>query len=141
MTLYDRVAARPGGGRLLATARIRHETLHLLWDAQAASGMSIEQLAKALGVRRRTVRRHFGGDGNLPVGTVARYLHAMGYEVELRMVAAGEPRQAVVEQRETRGLGWLVAPGDWPAGRSSLSADEAEKVLDRLDRLDEGETA
>jgi hypothetical protein len=83
------------------------------------------------------VRRDFDGDGNLPVATLARYLHAMGYEVEMRLVDAGEPRQAVVEQRETRGPGWLVAPGDWPGGTPSLSAEEAEKVLDRLDRLEE----
>jgi DNA-binding phage protein len=97
MTLYDRVAATPDGARALAQARLRHETLHLLWDAQAASGMSVEQLAKALGVRRRTVRRAFDGDGNLPVGTLARYLHAMGYEVELRVVAAGEPRRKMID--------------------------------------------
>lgn len=45
------------------------------------------------------------------------------------------------EQRETPAqLGYLVAPGDWPGGQPSLSADEAETVLDRLDRLDEGAT-
>jgi hypothetical protein len=34
-------------------------------------------------------------------------------------------------------LGYLVAPGDWPGGQPSLSAEEAEKVLDGLDRLDD----
>jgi hypothetical protein len=33
--------------------------------------------------------------------------------------------------------GYLVSPGDWPAGKPALSADEAEKVLDRLDRVEE----
>jgi len=33
--------------------------------------------------------------------------------------------------------GYQVSPGDWPGGKPSLSADEAEKVLDRLDRVEE----
>ena len=137
MTLYDRVAATPGGPRRLADARLRHEALHLLWQAQAASKLSVEQLAAELGVRRRAVRRVLDGNGNIAVATLARYLHAMGYEAEIRLVGAGEPRQAVVEQRETRGLGYLVAPGDWPGGKPSLSAEESETVLDGLDRLTE----
>jgi transcriptional regulator with XRE-family HTH domain len=97
VTLYDRVAATPGGARRLADARLRHEALHLLWQAQAASKLSVEQMAAELGVRRRAVRRVLDGNGDISVGTLARYLHAMGYEVELRLVAAGEPRRKVVE--------------------------------------------
>jgi hypothetical protein len=97
VTLYDRVAATPDGARRLAAARLRHEALHLLWDAKVASGLSVEQLAIELGVRRRAVRRVFSGDGNIPVATLARYLHAMGYEAEIRLVVAGEPRRKIVE--------------------------------------------
>jgi hypothetical protein len=143
MTLYDRVAATPGGARRLADARLRHAVLSCLHRAKTASNLTPDQLAAVLGVRRRVVRRVLNGNGDIGTGTLARYLHAMGYEAEIRLVAAGEPRQAVVERRETRGLpgqsGYLVAPGDWPAGQPSLSAEEAEKVLDGLDRLDGGD--
>jgi hypothetical protein len=47
MTLYDRVAATPGGARRLAQARIRHETLRCLHQAQAASGLSHADIGPA----------------------------------------------------------------------------------------------
>lgn len=31
--------------------------------------------------------------------------------------------------------GYQVSPNDWPGGKPSLGADEAEKVLEGLDRL------
>jgi len=99
MTLYDRLAATPDGSRTLAQARLRRETLRCLHRAQAASGLTIAEIAYAVGGRRRDVRRDFDGDGNLKPDLVARYLHAMGYEVELRIVEAGEPRRRLVEGR------------------------------------------
>ena len=96
MTLYDRVAATPDGSRALAAARLRREVLRCLHRAQAASGLTVADIATAIGGRRRDVRRDFDGDGNLRPDVVARYLHAMGYEVELQLVAAGEPRAKVV---------------------------------------------
>ena len=100
--LYDRLAATQGGSRLLAQARIRREVLRLLRQAQAASGLSIADIATATGDRRREVKRDFDGDGNVRLDVLARYLHAMGYELDLRLVPVGEPRQAVVEQRDVR---------------------------------------
>lgn len=97
MTLYDRVAALPGGGRRLAEARLRHEVRHVLWRAHESSGLTVEQLAAALGVRRRAVRRVLDGDGNITAVTLARYLHAMGFEAEVWLTAAGEPRRKMVE--------------------------------------------
>ena len=101
MTLYDRLAATPDGSRTLAQARLRRETLRCLHRAQAASGLSVAEVADAIGGRRRDVRRDFDGDGNIKPDVVARYLHAMGYEVELRIVAAGEPRRKATESQDT----------------------------------------
>lgn len=96
MTLYDRLASTAYGSRLLAQARIRREVLRCLHRAQAASGLSIADIATATGDRRREVKQAFDGDGNIQPSRLARYLHAMGYEVELTLVAAGEPRRKVV---------------------------------------------
>jgi hypothetical protein len=101
MTLYDRLAATPDGSRRLARARLRHETLCLPHQAQAASGLSPEAIAAKLSTRARTVRRAFDGNGDLTVSALADYLHALGYELELRLVAAGEPRRKAVEGRDT----------------------------------------
>ena len=100
MTLYDRLAATPDGSRALAQARLRRETLRCLHRAQAASGLSVAEIADAVAGRRRDVRRDFDGDGNLKPDLVARYLHAMGYEAELHLVAAGEPRRKLTEGQD-----------------------------------------
>ena len=100
MTLYDRLAATPDGSRSLARARLRRETLRCLHRAQVASGLSVTEIADAIGGRQRDVQRDFDGDWNIKPDLVARYLHAMGYEVELRIVDAGEPRRKVVEGQD-----------------------------------------
>ena len=97
MTLYERLASTDAGSRALAQARLRRETLRCLHQAQAASGVSVEDIAAATGDRRREVKRAFDGDGNLRPDLVARYLHAMGYEAEIRLVLAGEPRRKAIE--------------------------------------------
>lgn len=98
MTLYDRIASTEAGSRALAQARLRHETLCCLHQAQAASGLSIAEIAAATGDRRRDIRKAFDSDGNLRPDLVARCLHAMGYELELTLVAAGEPRRKAVAE-------------------------------------------
>jgi hypothetical protein len=100
MTLYERMAATPDGSRRLAAARLRREVLRCLHRAQTASGMTVADIAAAIGGRRRDVQRDLDGDGNIKPDVVARYLHAMGYELELQMVAAGEPRRKLVEGQE-----------------------------------------
>lgn len=97
MTLYERLASTPDGARLLAQARLPREILRCLHRAQKTSGLSIEDIAAATGDRRRDIKRAFDGDGNLRPDFVARWLHAMGYEAEITLVPAGEPRRKVLE--------------------------------------------
>lgn len=101
VTLYDRVAATPDGSRRLAEARLRREVLRLLHWAYIESGLSSDRLATKLGVRPRAIRRIFDRDKDITVATLARYLHAMGYEAEIRLVAAGEPRRKAIEGRSS----------------------------------------
>lgn len=100
MSLYERIAARPGGERALAVARIRRSVLVILHRAFKASGLdSQSDLAKRLRVRRSAVNQVFRGDGNVRISTLAEYLHAMGFEADLTLVKAGEMRTAALENR------------------------------------------
>ncbi|GIH71885.1 helix-turn-helix domain-containing protein [Sphaerimonospora thailandensis] len=101
-SLYERVTATLKGARAVAAARLRHEVLALLHQAQLASRMTQSDVARELGVRRSAANQVFRGDGNIRTNTLAEYLHAMGFEADLRLVRAGEPRQAALEQRAVR---------------------------------------
>ena len=72
MSLYDRVAARPGGDRALAQARLRHTVLRCLHRALGAASQA--GLARSLGVRRSAVGHVFNGDGNVRMDILAAYL-------------------------------------------------------------------
>ncbi|BDD73559.1 helix-turn-helix domain-containing protein [Streptomyces violaceoruber] len=98
--LYERFASSEDGAQLLAATRLRRETLRILHKALEASGLTQSQLAERLRIRKSAVNQVFRGDGNLRVNTLAQYLSAMGFELDIRAVEAGEPRKAVVEGRE-----------------------------------------
>ncbi|MFF4311694.1 helix-turn-helix domain-containing protein [Streptomyces sp. NPDC001507] len=99
-SLYDRFASSEDGAQLLAATRLRREVLRILHRALTASGLTQSQLAERLHVRKSAVSQVFRGDGNLRVNTLAQYLGAMGYELDVRVVEAGEPRNAILEGRE-----------------------------------------
>lgn len=100
--LYERIANRPGGGRGLASARLRRRVLVLLHQALEGSGLSQSLLGEKLGIRRSAVNQVFRGDGNVRIDTLADYLYEMGYELDLQVVGAGEHRRAHEEGREVR---------------------------------------
>jgi len=100
MSLHDRVAALPGGGRALAVSRLRRSALKVLHRAFASSGLESQaDLAKRLKVRRSAVNQVFRGDGNVRISTLAEYLYEMGYELNISLVKAGEIRNAAMENR------------------------------------------
>jgi transcriptional regulator with XRE-family HTH domain len=100
MSLYERVLARPGGGRALAVSRLKRTVLASLHEAFRRSGTASQSdLARRLHVRRSAVNQVLNGDGNLRVSTLAEYLYEMGYELTLNLVKAGEPRAAALAGR------------------------------------------
>jgi transcriptional regulator with XRE-family HTH domain len=103
MSLYDRVLARRDGERALAIARLKRAVLATLHEAFSMSGISTQSdLARSLQVRRSAVNQVFNGDGNVRISTLAEYLNAMGYELDVRLVRSGEPRAAALEGRAPR---------------------------------------
>lgn len=129
MTLYDRLASTEVGARALAQARLRRETLRCLHQAQATSGLSIADIAAATGDRRRDIKQAFDGDGNLRPDLVARCLHAMGYEAEITLVPAGEPRRKVVEGGHGQGYGLQPEPADREQVKAYLQMEWAKASL------------
>ncbi|MFD0457492.1 helix-turn-helix domain-containing protein [Streptomyces violaceoruber] len=89
--LYERFASSEDGAQLLAATRLRRETLRILHKALEASGLTQSQLAERLRIRKSAVNQVFRGDGNLRVNTLAQYLSAMGFELDIRAVEAGSP--------------------------------------------------
>jgi transcriptional regulator with XRE-family HTH domain len=102
MSLYDRLASTVEGARALAAARLRRDVLGILHKSLEESGLTQTELAKKLGVRRSAVNQVFRGDGNVRINTLAEYLHALGFELNVQLVETGELRRAVVEQRIPR---------------------------------------
>lgn len=100
MSLYERVTAIPGGGRALATSRLRRSVLAALHKAFRNSSLESQaDLAKRLRVRRSAVNQVFRGDGNVRISTLAEYLYEMGYELDITLVKAGEMRDAALQDR------------------------------------------
>ncbi|WP_192757237.1 helix-turn-helix domain-containing protein [Actinomadura algeriensis] len=88
----------------MAASRLRRRVLVLLHKALDLSDLSQADLAKRLGRRRSAVNQVFRGDGNVRIETLAEYLHEMGYELDMRLVVAGEPRAAALEGRQSNTL-------------------------------------
>lgn len=99
-TIYERFARSDGGPRHLAVARLKREILRALNVALRKSEITQSELASRLKVRKSAVSQVLHGDGNLRIKTLAEYLEALGYELDVRLVEAGEPRRALVEGRE-----------------------------------------
>jgi transcriptional regulator with XRE-family HTH domain len=99
-TLYDRVASLPGGGRALASARLRGTVLDILHAALRSSKLTQVDLATRLRVRKSAVNRVFQGDGNVQIKTVAEYLYELGAELRIEAVPFGTQRQEAVTQLE-----------------------------------------
>lgn len=64
--------------------------------------MTQVQLADRLGIRKAAVSNVLRGNGNVTAATLAEYLHAMGYEADLTVVAEGEILASMREHRAPR---------------------------------------
>lgn len=135
LPVNDRAAPTQAVARALAAARLRYDLLRAIHDAVDACG-GPEAFAKKAGVRAGLVRRVLDGDGNVRINLLAHWLHTAGYELVVRLVPAGAPRRAVIEERdglreETEAL---LAPTkygrpgvEWAPGR-----EQADGALPRM---------
>lgn len=84
----------------------------------------------------------FRGDGNLRVNTLAEYLHTMGYEADIRLVRAGEPRRATIEQRAVRPVAhdWRLRAPQATSSGVFLAGEEGQPHLVRWTSASIGDT-
>jgi transcriptional regulator with XRE-family HTH domain len=80
----------------LASARLCYQLLGVLHAALGKSGMTQTNLAAQLKIRKSAVSQTFNGSGNVQPATLAMYLCAMGFELEIRVVPLGTARQRAV---------------------------------------------
>jgi len=74
----------PEGRRELAAAAGIADAADLLLECFEAAGLTQERLAQLLGLTPGRVSQVLHGDGNVKVATLARFLSAMGWELQLR---------------------------------------------------------
>jgi hypothetical protein len=85
-TLYEQEAGTHTGRQGLAAAAAARQLTSLMERAERASGISRSELARRLEVTGGRVTQVLNGDGNVHIATAARFLAAMGYQLNLTAV-------------------------------------------------------
>jgi len=106
---------------LLAASRLRLRALALVEGAMSRHGVQKATLAKRLGVRRSAVQHTLAGNGNMTLQTLAEYLGALGMEVELVPVEAGEVSRSMRERRAPRVYSVTLRDRDWDSRTLAVS--------------------
>jgi hypothetical protein len=96
-SLYERIAATPEGERGLAAARLRRRVATLVY--MGSGGLDEREVGRSSGLSRRAARRLRKRPGAATIGDLAAWLWACGYEVGIRLVPAGQPRQDILARR------------------------------------------
>jgi len=82
-SLYEERLETTSGRLSLAAARLAHDASALLRETRAKSGMTNKDLAAALELSEGRVSQVMGGDGNVRLSTLARFMGAMGCSIRL----------------------------------------------------------
>jgi predicted XRE-type DNA-binding protein len=82
-TLIEEIEGTDAGAQGLAAANLAGQVMRLLHQALDMSDLDQRALANKVGVTQGRVSQVFGGDGNMRIASVARYLRALGYEAEI----------------------------------------------------------
>jgi transcriptional regulator with XRE-family HTH domain len=92
-SLYDEHAATKAGPLSLAAATLAMRVSRLLHGAKSASKMSSKQIAERMDISEGRVSQVLNGDGNVHIATLARFMRAMGYMLEVVAVPldSGKP--------------------------------------------------
>ena len=106
LSLADQRRSTPEGRIGMAAARLAISASRMLAAAfSARNDVDQKALARLIGVTEGRVSQVLHGDGNVHVATLARYMTALGYEVELTAKAvdpAAPPLKARAPRRSKR---------------------------------------
>lgn len=104
LPIAGKLACEPLVLREKSVARATNRVVGLLHEALEASGLSQRDLAAALDVSEGRVSQVVGGDGNVYLSTLARYLRAMGYELLVQAEATSHDLPEIGSRRRRRDL-------------------------------------
>jgi len=82
--MVEERGSTPRGAQALAAAKLAIRVIRLIWYAKGAARITSKVLADRLGVTEGRVSQVINGDGNVHIATLARFMHAMGYEVQIK---------------------------------------------------------
>jgi len=99
MSLVELEERSDEGKREMSAARAGVRVTNLLRKAFRLTKSSQRKLAERLGVSEGRVSQVLNSDGNLRITTIARYLRAMGYELQLEAIPV---ERGVPDLRTTR---------------------------------------
>lgn len=89
-TLLEEYESSPQGAQGLAAADLSAQIIRILHEALHASGMEQKELAELIGVTEGRVSQILNGDGNIRAAALARYMRALGYELNIKATPVGE---------------------------------------------------
>lgn len=92
--LVEELEEDPRTSGELAAARLASTVGALMEQVGEATSESVEDIAAVMSVSAERVTQILAGDGNVRIATLARFLHACGYELEL----TARPVNAAIEQ-------------------------------------------
>lgn len=111
MIEHNQIEQRTAGGPVaalvaeapeIAAGRATNRVIGILHEALDASATSQRELSKMLGVTEGRVSQVLSGEGNLYVSTLARYLRAMGYQLDIGATAFHASLPAIGQRRRRR---------------------------------------
>lgn len=97
---------------LAGAARLRARCLALLNGALRATDCDQVQLASRLGVRKSAVNALLRGNGNVRINSLAEYMGALGFEIDMIAVPLGEIAEARNDRRAPHYVAITMADDD-----------------------------
>lgn len=82
-TLFEERSSTRLGAQGLAAARLAVKVVRILLGAMRTTAISQKELAKRLNISEGRVSQVLNGDGNVHISTLAKFMRAMDYEVEI----------------------------------------------------------
>ena len=123
-SLYEERAATPEGAQGLAAARLARQVAAMLSSAKDRVGITNRELAERVGVSEGRVSQVLGSDGNLRIATIARFLRALGYEIELvaRPTAPDLPSIGRRSRKHRWPIPTSATTGQWHPNTAAIDA-------------------
>jgi transcriptional regulator with XRE-family HTH domain len=106
-SMFEQRQASGAGAQGLSAARFALQVIRLFFSAKKESGLSHREIASRLEITEGRVSQVLNGDGNVHVATLARFMHAMGYDLSLRAIPFADGREPleITSRRERKRRG------------------------------------